>query len=80
MNQGANLRLLGLVGQVGVVMVVFILMGLVVGQWIDGRLGTSPTFTLVFIFLGIGAAGWSIARMVMWALEGTSRKSVDGKD
>lgn len=64
----------------GVVMVVFILMGLVVGQWIDGRLGTSPTFTLVFIFLGIGAAGWSIARMVMWALEGTSRKSVDGKD
>jgi F0F1-type ATP synthase assembly protein I len=80
MNQGANLRLLGLVGQVGVVMVVFILMGLVVGQWIDGRLGTSPTFTLVFIFLAIGAAGWSIARMVMWALEGTSRKSVDGKD
>jgi F0F1-type ATP synthase assembly protein I len=80
MNQGVNLRLLGLVGQVGVVMVVFILIGLVVGQWIDARLGTSPSFTFVFIFLGIGAAGWSIARMVMWALEGTSGKSVDGKD
>jgi len=80
MNQGVNLRLLGLVGQVGVVMVVFILMGLVVGHWIDARLGTSPTFTLGFILLGTGAAGWTIARLVMWALEATSRESLDRKD
>ena len=80
MNRGVNLRLLSLTGQVGVVMVVFILMGLVIGRWVDGRLGTSPTFTLALILLGIGAAGWSIARMVMWALEGTPTEPVNRKD
>jgi ATP synthase protein I len=65
---------------VGVVMVLFILLGLVVGRWLDGRLGTSPTFTLVLILLGVGAGGWSVARMVMWALQGTSRESVEKKD
>lgn len=72
MNQGINFRLLSLIGQVGVMMVVFILLGLVVGQWIDARLGTSPTFTLALMMLGVGAGGWSIARMVKWALETTA--------
>ena len=80
MYQGINLRVLSLVGQVGVVMVVFILAGLVAGRWVDGRLGTSPTFTLAFILLGIGAAGWSIGRLVMWALEETSGEKADPKD
>jgi len=74
-NQGVNFRLLSLIGQVGVMMVVFILLGLVVGQWIDGRLGTSPTFTLGLMMLGIGAGGWSIARMVKWALESTAQET-----
>lgn len=76
-NQGVNLRLLSLIGQVGVMMVVFILLGLVVGRWIDGRLGTSPTFTLALMMLGIGAGGWSIARMVKWALEATSQETTE---
>ena len=75
MNQGINFRLLSLIGQVGVMMVVFILLGLVVGQWIDGRMGTSPTFTLALMLLGVGAGGWSIARMVKWALETTAEQS-----
>jgi uncharacterized membrane protein YqjE len=79
-NQGLNLRLLSLVGQVGVILVVFILAGLVIGQWIDGRLNASPTFTLAFILLGIVAGGWTIARLVMWALQETSKDLVDRKD
>jgi len=75
-NQGINLRMLSLIGQVGVVIVVLILLGLVVGQWIDGKLGTSPTFTLAFILLGVGAGGWSIAGMVKWALETTTEQSI----
>jgi ATP synthase protein I len=78
--RGVNLRLLSLAGQVGVMMVVFILIGLAVGLWVDGRFGTSPTFTLVFIFLGIGAAAWSTARLVMWALEGTSGELAGRED
>jgi ATP synthase protein I len=80
LNQGLNLRLLSLVGQVGVIMVVFILGGLVVGRWIDGRLNASPTFTLAFMFLGVAAGGWTIARLVMWALEEASKDSMDRKD
>jgi hypothetical protein len=34
----------------------------------------------VFIFLGIGAAAWSTARLVMWALEGTSGELADRED
>jgi uncharacterized membrane protein YqjE len=79
-NQGLNPRLLSLVGQVGVILVVFILAGLAVGRWIDGRLNASPTFTLAFILLGIAAGAWTIARLVMWALEGTSKDSADRKD
>lgn len=80
MGQGVNFRLLSLAGQVGVVMVVFILLGLAVGRWIDGRLDTSPTFTLAFILLGIGAGAWSIARMVMWALKGTTKETTRHKE
>ncbi len=80
MNQGLNSRLLGLAGQVGVIMVVFILGGLVVGRWIDGRLNASPTFTLAFMFVGVAAGGWAIARLVMWALEEDSKDSMERKD
>jgi ATP synthase protein I len=80
MYKGVNLRLLGLVGQVGVATVVFILIGLFAGRWIDGRLGTSPTFTLFFIFLGMGVGLWSVYRLTMWALQAGGDESVDGKD
>ena len=80
MDRGVNIRLLSLVGQVGITIVVFILIGLVVGRWIDARFDTSPTFTLVFMLFGISGGGWSVARLVMWALEGTSGESSIGKD
>jgi F0F1-type ATP synthase assembly protein I len=79
-NQGLNLRILGLVGQVGVILVVFILAGLAIGRWIDGRLNASPTFTLGFILLGIAAGGWIVARLVMWALETSAAQSRKRKE
>ncbi|NIN68273.1 MAG: hypothetical protein GTO63_26915 [Anaerolineae bacterium] len=80
MYKGVNVRLLGLVGQVGLTMVVFILIGLVVGMWIDARLDTSPTFTLALILLGVGGGAWSAARLIMWALEGAPKESPDRED
>jgi F0F1-type ATP synthase assembly protein I len=79
-DKGVNLRLLGLVGQVGLTMVVFIQIGLVVGRWIDARLESAPTFTLFFILLGVGGGAWSVARLVMWALEKTSEEFPDKQD
>ena len=35
------------------------------GYWLDGRLGTTPWLTILFVFLGAGAAFYSIYRKVM---------------
>jgi ATP synthase protein I len=35
------------------------------GYWLDGRLGTRPWLTLVMVFVGAGAAFYSIYRKVM---------------
>jgi ATP synthase protein I len=78
--KGVNLRLLSLVGQVGLTVVVFILIGLFVGRWIDARLNTAPALTLLFIFLGMIAGLWGVYRLTMWALEEGSKEPVDRED
>lgn len=35
------------------------------GYWLDGRLGTSPWLTILLVFVGAGAAFYSIYRRVM---------------
>ena len=35
------------------------------GYWLDGRLRTTPWLTIGFVFLGAGAAFYSIYRKVM---------------
>ena len=39
-----------------------ILLFLFVGMWLDGKLGTSPTFLIVGVFVGAGGAFYSIYR------------------
>ena len=34
-------------------MVVSVLLCLFIGKWIDGKLGTEPIFTIIFIILGV---------------------------
>lgn len=63
-----EIRLLSLVGQVGLTMVASIVIGLFVGLWVDRKLGSSPWATLFFIAAGIAAAALGIYRMIMWAL------------
>ncbi len=64
----ANLRALGLAGQVGLTMVLSILAGLFLGQWLDGSLGTKPVFTLILIFIGMIAGAWGVYRQLSWTL------------
>ena len=42
-----------------------ILLFLFVGQWLDGRLGTKPLFLYLGVFLGAGAAFYSMYRSLM---------------
>ncbi|MFN8570755.1 MAG: AtpZ/AtpI family protein [Gemmatimonadaceae bacterium] len=44
-----------------------ILLFLYAGQWVDKRLGTSPAFLVIGVFVGAGAAFYSMYRTLMRA-------------
>lgn len=47
---------LALLSQVGLMMLVPILGGILIGVWIDGRVGSGYAATIVFLLLGVGAS------------------------
>ncbi|HEU0264549.1 MAG TPA: AtpZ/AtpI family protein [Geobacterales bacterium] len=48
-----SLRNLGGVSTMGFAMVFSILIGILFGHWLDGKLGTAPWFFFIFMILGI---------------------------
>lgn len=70
-DQGRENSLRGrdLVG-LGGLLVGAVVAGLVIGYLIDDKAGTTPTFTLIGIFLGIVAGGVGFAVRVRSALRG----------
>jgi ATP synthase protein I len=49
------LRMLGALSTVGITLVVATVIGYLIGHYLDGRYGTTPWLTLVFLLLGIAA-------------------------
>ncbi len=47
--------------------------GVVGGRWLDGRLGTTPLFAVVGLFLGLGIGGYVFIRQVTRILGGSGR-------
>jgi F0F1-type ATP synthase assembly protein I len=50
---------------VGVQFALTILLLTLAGIWLDGRLGTSPLFTVGLLLLGFVGATWSLVRTVL---------------
>ena len=50
------LKALSLITQLGLIMACCIVIGLFAGKFLDGLLGTSPLFMIIFIFIGSGSA------------------------
>jgi ATP synthase protein I len=48
---------LALFSEIGFILLVSILLGVLVGKWVDDRLGTLPVFALIGFFLGL-MTGW----------------------
>ena len=48
-------RVLGALSTVGITLVVSTVIGYYAGHYLDGRFGTTPWLTLVFLLLGIAA-------------------------
>jgi len=55
----------GLVTQIGLTVIICILLSLLIGRYIDLKLGTQGIFTVVFILIGIAAGFVSVYRQII---------------
>ncbi len=46
---------LGVLSSIGISVVLAIIIGVLIGRWLDGLFGTSPWFFFIFLFIGIVA-------------------------
>lgn len=69
---------LQLVG-VGWYVAVCIVFGLLGGLWLDGRVGTTPLFTLLGLLLGVALTFYGVYKMVVPLMNG-GQGSQNGKD
>ncbi|MDX6586723.1 MAG: putative F0F1-ATPase subunit Ca2+/Mg2+ transporter [Solirubrobacterales bacterium] len=61
---GRGLAYLALFSEIGITLLVTTLIGVLVGRWADGQLGTLPIFVLVGFLAGAGAGTLMIYRLV----------------
>ena len=61
---GRGMAYVALFSEIGLSLLVTTLLGVLVGYWADGQLGTLPVFTLVGFFAGAGAGTLMIYRLV----------------
>ena len=59
-QRGEFVRGLSLLSQIGITVLICVAMGILLGRFLDNKLGTSPWLLLVFTLLGSGAAFKSI--------------------
>ena len=68
--------------QLGASIVCAILLGAAAGYWIDGKLKTFPSFSIIFFLLGIAAAGrniWLTIRKDMPGYKGDAEDNKEGR-
>lgn len=61
---GRGMAYLALFSEIGLSLLVTTLLGVAVGYWIDGQVGTIPLFVIVGFFAGAGAGTLMIYRLV----------------
>jgi F0F1-type ATP synthase assembly protein I len=61
---GRGWAYVALFSEIGISLLVTTLLGVLVGYWADGRLGTIPVFTMIGFFAGAGSGALMIYRLV----------------
>lgn len=65
MNEpGRALAYFALFSEIGLVLLVTVLAGVLAGYWLDQRLGTLPIFVLVGLGIGLTAGALAVWRMI----------------
>lgn len=49
--------------EIGLVLLIAVLAGVLAGSWVDGQLGTTPIFLLVGLILGLAAGTFAVYRL-----------------
>ena len=70
----SQVKQLGIVTTIPVILLVGPAIGFFVGSWIDRRTHTYPWITIIFIFLGFVAAGREISRLLRQILKDDQKK------
>jgi len=75
------LRMLGALSTVGITLVVSTVIGYFIGHYLDGRFGTTPWLTLVFLLLGIAAGFKNLYDQTrrLTDLDGQSKKGTNDR-
>ena len=73
----SNIRQLGILGTIPIILVVAPLVGFFIGRWLDDRLGTKPYLLIVFLIFGFVAAGKEIQRLIKRAEEADKEEKED---
>jgi F0F1-type ATP synthase assembly protein I len=64
---------LAIAGQFGATLAVGVVLGLVVGNWLDGQFHTGFIFTFIGVFLGLATAGTSAVTLYRSGLRRSER-------
>jgi ATP synthase protein I len=72
---------LALITQLGLTIVISIVLGLVLGLWVDAHFGTKPWATLTLSLLGIIAGSYGVYRLITTSIEqATAARRPGGND
>ena len=55
---------LALFSEIGLILLVTTLVGVLVGYWVDKQLGSLPLFVLIGLFAGLGMGAVSVKRLI----------------
>jgi hypothetical protein len=55
---------LALFSEIGIILLVTVLAGVLAGNWVDERLGTLPIFVLTGFFVGLAGGGVAVYRLI----------------
>lgn len=55
---------LALFGEIGLVLLVTTLTGVLIGYWVDRQLGTVPVFVLIGLLTGMGMGALAVRRLI----------------
>jgi F0F1-type ATP synthase assembly protein I len=65
---------LAIASQFGIALVVAVVLGFFVGQWLDGRLNTGIVFTLIGVLLGLAGTAVSFVNLYRSTLRNVARE------